>query len=1175
MAKPTDYDKTHRRNMAAIGTRIDRIFKKAAEEAAKIGVSIKDLPEDRIFTFDDYPATQKQIERLMTALKDSMELTIADGVRREWKLSNAKNDAMVTDLFGERVDKMSEKQKNRYFTNNENALEAFLQRKTQGLNLSERVWKYTDEFKAEIELGLDCGIRSGRDAGQLSRDLRDYLKNPDKLFRRVRDKHGLLKLSKRAKAYHPGQGVYRSSYKNARRLAATETNIAYRTSDHLRWQQMDFVVGIEIRLSNNHTILLQPGERTDDKSQQRADGSPKANAVRPLTDICDTLQGRYPKDFKFTGWHPHCRCHAITILKTDEEMAKDTERILNGQQPTTDSVNTVRDLPDAFKQWVEQNTTRIENARNLPYFIQDNVGVVEQAMGKPGVLTTITVGGTKYRVSKLIEECQIIPTSQGKVYLHPKHGKPEKAENLDFARWRAEQFGEEVILLPNPSSKKSADSYNITRRVQEEYKRSKESNSTSAMDRLLRDGSKQADYLIIEPMLMPMGNLEDALKDRVRRCKDLKEIRIKIGDCEALYTREQIISNGYKIQPEDFRSASISRRWGSNPKGIEPGHNDMVDAKVMEFFRLHKKSVKKIAEERHAKRNAAAIQQAWNTKRIKDIEQAVQNGLLPKQVLQGIRDLKKQEQLNARIAFLQKQAAAHAARTPEEIQAIKDTWEKRVKEHERIKRSADRVLALAKTWNEVDYSALEALIAQGKLTGMEAETRKVMDAVKAMRAEEKALSDLIPDVHGWHKQFSLSELQGVKVNVERTFKKKGWTFDINDPNSLNTLEKGLRHEVDYMGTKGRIHKTWEVAQSAYAEKLKWTEKRIAMLSEKTAIENDIKTIWASRSAVGKQLVGDFNALFANDTTDISILRAKAADIKAKADQLEKARLKREAKNAASASTTSIPFGGMTDKEAKEAFLNFAKRKCGLHFDPNDVTVDRGFVHLNKRQHKRLYEELGIETKAEHDQLWNHTQLGGGHGGRGGYVHTGNSFHINRIFRETGITGNIDTKTKSRLLFEGMTTDDLRTTLLLDKKIQEFSMPFPMLATRYVDTPALSHIFGQTVTGTSSWHRDDATLKSWVQGISKLTSKKMSVDPAFLSASTNEAVNVFFDQYLVKLQIELPPGTPMYLTNNFEESEIVLGRGTQLEFIKVDITKMYDDYTGNHIKHVTIRCRVKR
>jgi len=145
--------------------------------------------------------------------------------------------------------------------------------------------------------------------------------------------------------------VYRSSYKNARRLAATETNIAYRTADHLRWQQMDFVVGIEIRTSpTNH----------------------------PVPDICDDLKGKYPKDFKFTGWHPHCRCHAITILKTQEEVDADTRRILNGESPTDpgSSVNAVTDVPQKFKDWVDKNLTRIVKAKQLPYFITDNADIV-------------------------------------------------------------------------------------------------------------------------------------------------------------------------------------------------------------------------------------------------------------------------------------------------------------------------------------------------------------------------------------------------------------------------------------------------------------------------------------------------------------------------------------------------------------------------------------------------------------------------------------------------------------------------------------------------------------------------------------------------------------------------------------------------------------------------------
>ena len=245
---------------------------------------------------------------------------------------------------------------------------AFLGRKEKGLGLSDRVWRYTTEFKNEIELGLDVGIRNGSDAAKMARELNTFLQNPDKLFRRVRDEHGMLKLSKAAKGFHPGQGVYRSSYKNARRLAATETNMAYRTADYERWQQMDFVVGIEIHLSNNHTCLGR-------------DGKP-----HPFTDICDELQGVYPKDFKFTGWHPHCRCYATTIFKTDEEFKADEERMLRGEEPTApeDSENAVNDMPKQFNDWIEEHREQIELSRlrgNEPYFLRDNTGRVNTALG--------------------------------------------------------------------------------------------------------------------------------------------------------------------------------------------------------------------------------------------------------------------------------------------------------------------------------------------------------------------------------------------------------------------------------------------------------------------------------------------------------------------------------------------------------------------------------------------------------------------------------------------------------------------------------------------------------------------------------------------------------------------------------------------------------------------------
>lgn len=225
------------------------------------------------------------------------------------------------------------------------------------------MWRDVKSAKVDIESTLELGIKSGRSASQMATDLKRYLQEPDKLFRRVRDKEGVLHLSTRAKEYHPGKGVYRSSYKNALRLAATECNIAYRTSDYERVQDFDFVVGIEVCLSNNHTLN-----------------------GRPFTDICDDLAGKYPKGFKFVGWHPFCRCHAVTILKTNEEIMADNKRILEGKEPLEKSVNSVTNVPEGFKKWVANNKQRILEADSrgtLPYFITDNATAVATLIGSP------------------------------------------------------------------------------------------------------------------------------------------------------------------------------------------------------------------------------------------------------------------------------------------------------------------------------------------------------------------------------------------------------------------------------------------------------------------------------------------------------------------------------------------------------------------------------------------------------------------------------------------------------------------------------------------------------------------------------------------------------------------------------------------------------------------------
>lgn len=343
------FDKQHLANVRKYQRKIDAIYKKTAEEAARMAAALP-APDDYIFTFDDFPAVKKQIDALMAQMAADMELTVADGIRAEWGLSNAKNDALVESVLGDAASLA------RYHRTHEEALNAFLGRKQNGLGLSDRVWRYTNQYKDEIEMGLDLGIRDGKDAASIARSIQQYLKYPDMLFRRVKDERGVFHLSKRAAAFHPGQGVYRSSYKNALRLAATETNIAYRTADHERWQDLDFIVGIEVHLSNNHTAINHKKERV------------------ALFDICDELQGRYPREFKFVGWHPNCRCIATQVFKTDKELAEDDERLKRGEEPIDphQSENAVTEMPEGWDTWMDDNAERLERAKSMPYFIRDN-----------------------------------------------------------------------------------------------------------------------------------------------------------------------------------------------------------------------------------------------------------------------------------------------------------------------------------------------------------------------------------------------------------------------------------------------------------------------------------------------------------------------------------------------------------------------------------------------------------------------------------------------------------------------------------------------------------------------------------------------------------------------------------------------------------------------------------
>lgn len=275
------FEREHEKYVALMQKRMNDILDSYEREITRLAGAVTTDP-GRPFRFADYPALKARYDKLIKDMEAELQQAVESGVKNEWDRADKKNDALAIGVVGsaEKADARG------CLRRNGDALTAFIGRKAAGMTLSDRVWLYTNQYDAQIQAAIDVALIDGKSAAELSRDVRSYLVHPDTLFRRVRDERGVLHLSQNAKAFHPGQGMYRSAYMNARRMAATEINMAYRTSDYMRIQQMDFVVGIEVHLSGNHNCKgIPPGQ---------------------FYDICDELQGKYPKTFKFTGWHPHC-----------------------------------------------------------------------------------------------------------------------------------------------------------------------------------------------------------------------------------------------------------------------------------------------------------------------------------------------------------------------------------------------------------------------------------------------------------------------------------------------------------------------------------------------------------------------------------------------------------------------------------------------------------------------------------------------------------------------------------------------------------------------------------------------------------------------------------------------------------------------------------------------------
>lgn len=364
---------------------VRRLYATATDELLKLSAMKVSNRVSAAFSFSDSKRLSEQANAILRALYSGVYNEIKGGVIAEWENANKSCDALITSIFGKKV--KEDNHYARYFARNKESVDAFFKRKSEygGLNLSQRVWKYVGDFKTEMEMALSVAMGEGKSAATISREVRKYLQRPDMMFRRFRVKTGEQDIfdadgnvvgkepvygrvwkrkvvdavtgnvswqTVNLKDYSFGRGVYRSSYKNAMRLARTETNMAYRTADQERWRQLDFVIGYRVVLSDNH----------------------------PEPDICNDLsakrgekgsRGVYPKDFVFKGWHPQCRCYVVPILADEKEFDKIQEAILN-DEPIPESKSVIREPNKYFQDWWMKNKKRVSEAQSLPYWVKDN-----------------------------------------------------------------------------------------------------------------------------------------------------------------------------------------------------------------------------------------------------------------------------------------------------------------------------------------------------------------------------------------------------------------------------------------------------------------------------------------------------------------------------------------------------------------------------------------------------------------------------------------------------------------------------------------------------------------------------------------------------------------------------------------------------------------------------------
>lgn len=351
---------------AVYNKRLGRLYSDYVKKLTSLGYGEDVLEDDALFNFDNLPQLKARLNDIFNDYYQNSLLCYKSGITDGVALAY-NHDEMVIGGYSVLTDKAIRVAR-------DTAAATFISNRLKtknGLNLAQIVWNYCQQTKSEFEMAMSNtiadGIKKGSSAEEIGKSIRKYLNDPDMMYRR----YHTIKVQKNGKkkdvvtwrrrriidgkvrfVEEPlekvGMGVYRSARKNALRVARTEINAAYHKARNERWQNEPFVIGQYIHVSPQHNI----------------------------DDICNDLEGRYPKDYVWISWHSQCICTSDPITIQGEEKKEFYKRLMAGEDMSNYvSPFAVLTMPEKYNQYIKDNSEAIVKAGmrgKLAWHLQDN-----------------------------------------------------------------------------------------------------------------------------------------------------------------------------------------------------------------------------------------------------------------------------------------------------------------------------------------------------------------------------------------------------------------------------------------------------------------------------------------------------------------------------------------------------------------------------------------------------------------------------------------------------------------------------------------------------------------------------------------------------------------------------------------------------------------------------------